>query len=708
VVRVTGVNSSGTAVGLSVATSVVSEPPEPPVSVVPVVSGVAAEGQTLSVVPGAWGGFPAPELSYQWLRCDQTGGGCVPIVGATASGYVLSAADVGGTLRVSATGTNTSGTATSSSLQTSVINGLSESPVPSIPTVAGVAAEGQALIAVPGAWGGYPAPELSYQWSRCDQLGGCISIPGATSSTYVLDAADVGEILEVSVTGVNPSGTAVSASGASAVVVGPPVPGGSPSVAGVAAEGEVLTAEPGVWGGYPAPELSYQWLRCDQLGGGCAPISGATASIYVPGVADVGGTLQLSVTGVNASGTAASASDVGSMVSGPPSSAVPVISGEAVEGHTLSASPGAWGGYPTPMLSYQWFRCDQIESVCSPIQGATGSMYSLGEADLGETLEVSVTGTNPSGTATSSSARTVVIGQLGEPPVSVVPVVSGLAVEGQVLSVVSGVWGGFPAPELAYQWLRCDQAGGGCVPIVGATASGYVLSAADVGGTLRVSATGTNTSGTTSATSSASPAVISAPGPLTPVLDSFSRANNTGPPSGSWTHAGCLNSTAKSNLYVLGNQATGASGTDTDFWNANSFGSNSEAFVTVASTPTANGDFVALGLRAQNPASTSMSAYQGFYVHGTATPDEYKIVLRTNGTSDTALVSTTAGPRLAAGDRLLFRAIGNTLELWVYDGGAWLKVLSTRSTAIPSAGYATLTARNSVVRLDDFGGGTLP
>jgi hypothetical protein len=112
-VQVTAQSSSGTASAYSVVSAVVGGPP---VAASEVISGAAVEGQTLTVVSGVWGGFPAPELSYQWLRCDQSGGGCVPIVGATAGGYVLGAADVGGTVRVSVAGTNTSGTATSSSL----------------------------------------------------------------------------------------------------------------------------------------------------------------------------------------------------------------------------------------------------------------------------------------------------------------------------------------------------------------------------------------------------------------------------------------------------------------------------------------------------------------------------------------------------------------------------------------------------------------
>jgi putative cell wall-binding protein len=77
--------------------------PRPPVSPplnpapVPTISGVATVASTLIANPGTWG--PAPvNLSYQWNRAGS------PIAGATSSGYVPVALDVGQQLSVSVTG----------------------------------------------------------------------------------------------------------------------------------------------------------------------------------------------------------------------------------------------------------------------------------------------------------------------------------------------------------------------------------------------------------------------------------------------------------------------------------------------------------------------------------------------------------------------------------------------------------------------------
>ncbi len=77
----------------------------PPVNtVLPVISGTARDTQTLSATTGTWTGTPTITYTYQWQRCDASGAACQPIVGATASTYVLTSADVGGTTRVVVTG----------------------------------------------------------------------------------------------------------------------------------------------------------------------------------------------------------------------------------------------------------------------------------------------------------------------------------------------------------------------------------------------------------------------------------------------------------------------------------------------------------------------------------------------------------------------------------------------------------------------------
>lgn len=54
--------------------------------------------------------------------------------------------------------------------------------------------------------------------------------------------------------------------------------------------------------------FTYQWLRCDSSGAGCAAIGGATAATYAVGSADVGSTLRVQVTAANAGGSGQAAS----------------------------------------------------------------------------------------------------------------------------------------------------------------------------------------------------------------------------------------------------------------------------------------------------------------------------------------------------------------------------------------------------------------
>jgi hypothetical protein len=83
--------------------------PGSPVSTsTPTVVGVAEQGQTLSVIPGAWSGDPS-SISDQWEDCHSTGWGCSAITDAHADTYTLQASDVGSTIRVQETASNAAG-----------------------------------------------------------------------------------------------------------------------------------------------------------------------------------------------------------------------------------------------------------------------------------------------------------------------------------------------------------------------------------------------------------------------------------------------------------------------------------------------------------------------------------------------------------------------------------------------------------------------
>ncbi|HWJ49516.1 MAG TPA: hypothetical protein VNR42_00755, partial [Solirubrobacteraceae bacterium] len=462
----------------------------------------------------------------------------------------------------------------------------------------------------------------------------------------------------------------------------------------------------GSWSGYPAPSLTYQWERCNTLGQSCAPISGATTAGYTALSADVGSTLLFTVTATNSTATTQASSSISTVVTGAPANtSPPTISGSAAQGQTLSISPGSWSGYPAPTFTYQWQRCDQTGANCNPIAGANATTYTLEAADVGFTIAAIVEASNGVGSAQAGASPGTVI--TGPPADTTPPTISGSATEGATITASAGSWSGYPAPSLTYQWERCNTLGQSCAPIPGATTTGYTALSADVGSTLLFTVTATNSTGATAASSTAGPVVTSAAGPLTPLLDNFARANNTGPPGPSWTHMVVSSTSSTNDLFITKQQVTGRSGSNADFWNPQAFGPNSEAWITVAVKPTLDQDPVVLGLRFQNPGASNASGYQGYYIYRSSQADQYKIISRTNGATSTTLASVN-GPTLQPGDQLLFRAIGSTLELWRFDAGAWTRILTATDSTFPGAGYLNLTARDGTVRLTNFGGGTLP
>ena len=86
-------------------------------------------------------------------------------------------------------------------------------------------------------------------------------------------------------------------------------------------------------------------------------------------------------------------------------------------GQTLEVTPGTWTGNPTPVLSYQWLRCDAAGATCGNIAGATATTYTLVADDQGSTIRVAETATNDGGSATATSDQTAVIdAALAAPP----------------------------------------------------------------------------------------------------------------------------------------------------------------------------------------------------------------------------------------------------------------------------------------------------
>jgi hypothetical protein len=87
----------------------------------PTISGNPQEGQTLTASTGTWASSSNTTYAYQWQRCNSTGAACAAIAGATNQTYVIGSADVGNTLRVLVTATNTDGSSSAPSAPTGVV-----------------------------------------------------------------------------------------------------------------------------------------------------------------------------------------------------------------------------------------------------------------------------------------------------------------------------------------------------------------------------------------------------------------------------------------------------------------------------------------------------------------------------------------------------------------------------------------------------------
>ncbi len=233
----------------------------------------------------------------------------------------------------------------------------------------------------------------------------CTAIPGATSNTYPQTRDEMGKTIRVEVVvdnGVPPPEEALSFPTTPVLAI--PQDSSSPTIAGIPAEGETLTASSGTWSGYPTLTLSFQWQRCEQDGTGCTDITGATNPTYTATGADVGKKLRVTETGSNVAGDAtADSSQVGPVTGPPVNTEPPSVTGDTVLGSTLTANPGTWSGYPDPTLSLQWQRCDVGGSNCTDIAGATGPTYVLGAEDEGKEIRIVVTAAN----SISKSGRSV-------------------------------------------------------------------------------------------------------------------------------------------------------------------------------------------------------------------------------------------------------------------------------------------------------------
>jgi hypothetical protein len=375
-----------------------------------------------------------------------------------------------------------------------------------VPTIAGTLRYGQTLSATTGSWN--PTGTYTYQWQR-GAGNGWFDIAGATGSTHTLVVSDVGASLRVAVTATSSYGHATAVSGATGpVLASAPVASAPPTISGTVRVGQALTATTGTW--VPGGTYSYQWQRQTSGAFGWSPIAGATGATYIPGAGDTRASLRVGVTASNGYGSSVAYSSIAGPVPAttPAATAVPTISGAGRVGQALTATTGVWN--PTGTYVYQWQR--GAGNGWFNITGGTGATYTPVAGDIGASLRVGVTATNSYGQTTVWSGAVGPVAS-NSPASSSLPTIAGIARPGQMLTSTAGNWNS--TGTYTYQWQR--GAGNGWFNISGATGSSYILSANDLGDSLRISVTLTNSFGRATAYSGAI-------GPVTTSATAVSRA----------------------------------------------------------------------------------------------------------------------------------------------------------------------------------------
>jgi len=214
---------------------------------------------------------------------------------------------------------------------------------------------------------GVALSDLAPQW-----LANGVALKGATQTTLIVPAGAAGKKISVQLTW--PAASLKATSALSLRVSKATIP----FVAGVAATGAVLTAQPGSW--TTSMVRRYQWAADGK------PITGATKPTFTVPSTLLGATLSVTVTG-SRSGFApvsrTSASTAAILL--PLSATKPAIIGVAKVNKPLTTKVAAWGPGDVA-LTYQWFANG------SAIAEATGVGYTPTTATIGKRLTVTVTG----------------------------------------------------------------------------------------------------------------------------------------------------------------------------------------------------------------------------------------------------------------------------------------------------------------------------
>ena len=450
-----------------------------------VISGTASRGAMLTVSNTLADPDGLGTISYQWKAGDTV------IDGATGIFYILTAAEVGKTVTVVASYTD--GYGASESVTSAATNAVAEHqnnlPTGSV-TITGTATQGQLLTASNTLADVDGLGAISYQWQAAGN-----PINGGTSNTYTLTEAEVGKVVTVVASYTDLFGVVESkeSSATSAVVNVNDAPTGSVTITGTATQNAILTASNTLADPDGLGAISYQWQAAGSA------INGATSNIYTLTEAEVGKVITVVASFTDGHGTVehvtSAATAIVANVNDSPTGSV-TITGTATQNEILTASSTLADLDGLGTISYQW-KAGGVD-----ISGATGSAYTLTEAEVGKTVAVEASYTDGHGSAEHvTSTATGTVANINDAPTGSVTI-TGTATQGQQLTVSNTLADLDGLGTISYQW----KAGGS--DISGATSSSYTLTEAEVGKAVTVVASYTDGHSTAEHVTSAATAAV--------------------------------------------------------------------------------------------------------------------------------------------------------------------------------------------------------
>jgi Bacterial Ig-like domain (group 3) len=319
----------------------------------PSIGGTLQVGQTLTASPGgAWTDPVASVLpitfSYAWTGANTS----------SSSTYLVAAGDVGKTISVTVTGTDSNGS-TPVTVTTAAVPAPPANTV--APTITGTAQVGQQLTANPGTWTG--ATTFSYIWTGTGT---------AVGATYTVAPTDLGKTISVAVSASGPGGAGgpISSAPTAAVLPLPPAAASGPTISGTPQQGQGLTLTHAPWTSATAiTAIADQWEQCDVFGIVCTPIPGQTGTTYTLGPGDVGHMIAVAESASNAGGpSAAVASSPSAPATATSATSVLAYSAAAPKTNqtvTLIATISSSSGNASPSGSVTFFNGSAAIGGCS-------------------------------------------------------------------------------------------------------------------------------------------------------------------------------------------------------------------------------------------------------------------------------------------------------------------------------------------------------